>query len=138
MNKIIAIAGLGWLGQPLADQLKNLGYIVKGSVTSIAKAAELQQHDFNAFPVEISETGIRGEIKALLDNTDCLIVMIPPGLRRNTGSDYVLKMAHLLEEIKKSGISRIILVSSTAVYDDSQGKVTEKNKPNPKTIAGKQ
>ena len=138
MNNTIAIAGLGWLGQPLANRLMSLGYTVKGSVTSIAKASELQQHGFNAFPVEISETGITGEIKALLDNTDCLMIMIPPGLRRYTGADYVLKMVHLLEEIKKFEVSKIILVSSTSVYDDSQGKVTEKDEPKPETIAGKQ
>ncbi len=138
MNKSIAIAGLGWLGQPLAFRLGNLGYTVKGSVTTVEKATLLQQNGVNAFPVEISERGVQGEIEALLQNIECLIIMIPPGLRRNTGADYVLKMVHLLEEIKKSEASRIILISSTSVYDDSQGKVTEKNEPQPETIAGKQ
>ncbi|MBK5212720.1 MAG: NAD(P)H-binding protein [Flavobacteriaceae bacterium] len=138
MNKTIAIAGLGWLGQPLAYHLATLGYTVKGSVTSVEKATMLQKNGFEAFPVEISESGIEGEIKALLNQADCLILMIPPGIRKNTGADYVLKMVHLLEAIKKSSVSKIILVSSTSVYDDSQGKVTEKNKPRPKTIAGKQ
>ncbi|QAA82473.1 SDR family NAD(P)-dependent oxidoreductase [Aequorivita sp. H23M31] len=138
MNKRITIAGLGWLGQPLAHRLINLGYSVKGSVTTIEKATLLQQHGFNAFPVEISETGISGEISALLKDTDCLIIMIPPGIRRNTGADYVLKMVHLREDIKKTAINRIILVSSTSVYSDSQGNVTEKDDPKPETIAGKQ
>src|SRR5690606_31480412 len=82
--------------------------------------------------------GIEGEIEALLKNAEYLIVMIPPGLRKNTGADYVLKMANLLEAIKKSSVSKMILVSSTSVYDDSQGKVTEKDEPKPQTIAGKQ
>lgn len=138
MNKTITIAGLGWLGQPLAHRLIDLGYSVKGSVTTLEKATHLQQHGYNAFPVEISETGITGEIEALLKNTDCLIIMIPPGLRRNTGADFVLKMAHLREEIKKQEVSKIILVSSTSVYDDSQGLVTEKDNPKPETIAAKQ
>lgn len=144
MNKTVAIAGLGWLGQPLAYRLSALGYTVKGSVTSVEKATMLQQNGFEAYPVEISEKGIDGEINALLKNVEVLIVMIPPGLRKNTGADYVLKMANLLEEIKKvsplglRGLSKIILVSSISVYDDSQGKVTEKDGPNPQTIAGKQ
>lgn len=138
MIKSIAIAGLGWLGQPLAFRLSNLGYTVKGSVTTIEKATLLQQNGFNALPVEISEMGIKGEIKALLDNIDCLMIMIPPGLRRNTGADYVLKMVHFLEEIKKASVTRVILVSSTSVYHDSQGKVTEQNKPKPESMAGKQ
>ncbi len=138
MNKTIAIAGMGWLGQPLAYRLTALGYAVKGSVTSIEKATLLQQNGFEAYSVQISERGIEGEINALLKNSECLIIMIPPGLRKNTGADYVLKMAHLLEAIKKSDVSKIILVSSTSVYDDSQGKVIEKDEPKPQTIAGKQ
>ena len=138
INKTIAITGLGWLGQPLAYRLASLGYTVKGSVTNIEKATVLQQNGFDAFPVEISESGIEGEVKALLNNVDCLMIMIPPGLRKNTGADYVLKMVHLLEAIRQSSVSKIILVSSTSVYDESQGNVTEADEPKPKTIAGKQ
>ncbi len=138
MSKTIAIAGLGWLGQPLAYRLATLGYTVKGSVTTVEKATLLQQNGFDVYPVEISESGIEGEVQALLNNADCLIVMIPPGLRKNTGADYVLKMIHLLQEIRNSSVSKIILVSSTSVYSDSQGRVTEKNEPEPDTIAGKQ
>lgn len=138
MTKTITIIGLGWLGQPLAHRFLHLGYVVKGSVSSVEKASLLQQKGLNAFPLEISETGIKGEISALLNNTDCLIIMIPPGLRRNTGADFVLKMAHILKEIKKTAIINVILVSSISVYDDSQGKVTEKDLPKPNTMAGKQ
>ena len=129
---------MGWLGQPLANRLGILGYKVKGSASNIEKASILQQHGFNAFPLEISESGIQGETKALLENVDCLIIMIPPGLRRNTGADYVLKMFNFLVEIKKYDIPKVILVSSTSVYGDSQGKVTEKDEPKPETNAGKQ
>jgi len=138
MNKTIAIAGLGWLGQPLAYRLASVGYTVKGSVTTVEKATLLQQSGFDAYPVEISENGVAGEYKALLRNTDCLIIMIPPGLRKNTGSDYVLKMAHLLVAISESLVSKIILVSSTSVYANSQGMVTERDEPKPETLAGKQ
>ncbi|MDC7999688.1 SDR family oxidoreductase [Aequorivita todarodis] len=137
-NKTIAIAGLGWLGQPLGYRLASLGYTVKGSVTTVEKATLLQQNGFDAFPVEISENGIAGEIQALLNNSDLLIIMIPPGLRKNTGADYVLKMAHLLSAINEAAVRKIILVSSTSVYADSQGNVTEIDDPRPETIAGKQ
>ena len=136
-NKTIAIAGLGWLGQPLAYRLATLGYTVKGSVTSVEKATLLQQNGFTAYPLEISENGITGEIKALLSNVDYLMIMIPPGLRKKTGADYVLKMAHLLVAITESAVEKVILVSSTSVYSDSQGRVTEQDEPKPETIAGK-
>ncbi len=138
MIKTISITGLGWLGQPLAYRLAALNYKVKGSVTTIEKAALMQSNGFDAFPVEISENGIEGEIQALLNNSDCLIIMIPPGLRKNTGADYVLKMAHLLAAINESTVRKVILVSSTSVYDDAQGLVTENDEPIPQTVAGKQ
>jgi nucleoside-diphosphate-sugar epimerase len=138
MSKTIAIAGLGWLGKPFAIHLQNLGYRVKGSASSLEKATSLQKNGFDAYHLEISESGITGSPRALLEAIDYLVIMIPPGLRRNTGANYVLKMTHFLTEIKKASIKKVILVSSTSVYDDAQGKVTEKSLPKPAGMAGKQ
>ncbi len=138
MNKSIAIAGLGWLGQPLAYRLSTIGYHVKGSVTSCEKAVVLQNNGFDAFPMEISEMGVTGEISAFLNNVHSLIIMIPPGLRNNTGADYVLKMSNFLVQILESKVENVILVSSTSVYGDLQGKVSEEDKPHPETEAGRQ
>jgi nucleoside-diphosphate-sugar epimerase len=138
MSKTIAIAGLGWLGKPFALHLQNLGYRVKGSATSLEKATLLQKSGFDAYHLEISESAVSGSPKAFLENLDYLVIMIPPGLRRNTGANYVMKMTHFLNEIEKSKVEKVILVSSTSVYNDSQGKVTEKSIPKPAGIAGKQ
>ena len=138
MNKTIAIAGLGWLGLPLAQRLQNLGYQVKGSVSTLEKATKLQQLDFDAYAVTISEDGITGSVQSFLKNSSTLIVMIPPGLRRNTGADYVLKMTHFLKEIESSTIEQCIFISSTSVYSDSQGEVNETHIPKPETEAGRQ
>lgn len=138
MNATIAIAGLGWLGLPFAQRLIMAGYLVKGSVTTVEKATSLQKKGFDAYPVEIAEAGITGEINAFLKDISVLVVMIPPGLRRNTGADFVLKMTHFLEAIQQSEVKKVILVSSTSVYADSQGEVTEKEFPFPDTEAGKQ
>jgi len=138
MSKTVAIAGLGWLGKPFAVHLQTLGYRVKGSATSIEKASILQQRGFDAYHLEISEAGISGSPQVFLSEIDYLVIMIPPGLRRNTGANYVLKMTHLLSEVEKAKVKRVILVSSTSVYDDSQGMVTEKTLPKPAGIAGNQ
>lgn len=138
MSKKIAIAGTGWLGLPLAQRLHILGYKVKGSVTSLAKVETLQKSGFEVYPIEISETGIKGPIKVLLKEVDYLIILIPPGLRRNTGADFVLKMKHFLEQVKLSAVKKVILISSTSVYADEQGQVTENIEPQPSTQSGKQ
>ena len=48
MSKTIAIAGMGWLGQPLAQKLKSLGFKVKGSVTQLEKAISLKKKRFRS------------------------------------------------------------------------------------------
>jgi len=138
MNRNITIAGLGWLGQPFARSLMNMGYSVKGSVTDQNKTKILKESGLKAFKVVLTETGTVGSTQSFLENTDVLAIMIPPGLRGNTGVNYALKMAHFLPEIEASNIEKVILVSSTSVYDDSQGKVTEKDRPQPQLNAAKQ
>lgn len=134
----IALAGLGWLGLPLAAQLKELGYTVKGSVTSGTKQQELSSYGIDVYKVEIAEDEIRGEIYSFLENSEILIILIPPGLRRNTGHNHALRMAQLLDAVEKSSIKKVILISSTGVYDDSQGHVTEADIPKPEDTKGKQ
>jgi len=138
MSKSIAIAGMGWLGLPFSQHLMTLGYLVKGSVTTPEKAQKLQKNGFNVYPVEISEAGITGEIEPLLDKVEYLVIMIPPGLRRNTGANFVLKMTRLLNEVEKYSVQKVILISSTSVYADDQGNVTERDLPKPETNSGKQ
>ena len=134
----IAIAGLGWLGLPLAAQLQELGHHVKGSVTSKNKQAELRNHGLDVYQVEIAEDEIRGEIQSFLADTEILIILIPPGLRRNTGHNHALRMAQLLDATEKASVKKVILISSTGVYDDAQGAVTEKDIPQPQDNKGKQ
>ncbi|MEP0266010.1 NAD(P)H-binding protein [Dokdonia sp.] len=138
MNKRITIAGLGWLGNAFASTLISLGYTVKGSVTDSGKAQELTERGITAFPLVLTEGGVTGEVRSLLSDTDVLAIMIPPGLRRNTGVNYALRMAHFSHQIEESSIKKVILVSSTSVYDDDQGHVTEKDVPEPQNNAAKQ
>lgn len=138
MNKKITIAGLGWLGQSFASKLDVLGYTVKGSVTDAEKAKKLTKSGITTYPIVIAEAGVSGMVDTFLSDTDVLVIMIPPGLRRNTGANYALKMAHFLHEIERSSVKKVILVSSTSVYDDTQGTVTERDAPQPQTNAGKQ
>lgn len=138
MNRSIGIAGMGWLGIPLAQHLRLLGFKIKGSVTSLEKAGDLQKGGWEAYPITLTENGIKGPIHVLLRDLEILVITIPPGLRRNSGADHVLKMAYLLEAVQEAGVGKVILVSSTSVYGDAQGRVTERDVPKPETEAGRQ
>lgn len=138
MNKTVAILGMGWLGQKLAVHLNNLNYHVKGSVMTLEKATQLQQRGFDAYRIVVSDSGVEGRTPALLKAVDYAIIMIPPGLRRDTGANFFMKMQHLYNEIEKHEIPKVILISSIAVYDDAQGRVTEADIPRPTTTTAKQ
>lgn len=47
-------------------------------------------------------------------------------------------MKLLIEPIKKNAVKKIIFVTSTSVYGNEQGKVTEKTRPIPTSESGKQ
>ena len=78
MSKTIGIAGLGWLGLPLAQRLQFLGFQVKGTVTQLEKATALQKKGFNAYPLTLTERGIQGSTDAFLKDIETLIQQLLP------------------------------------------------------------
>lgn len=139
MTKHIGIIGCGWLGLPLAKKLQKRGYEVSGTTTSNAKISLLQENGINPFQISIFEDGINGPISEFLESISLLIINIPPGLRgKGVKESYISKIKVLYAAIKKSQVSQILFVSSTAVYGAVEGKVTENTKPIPNTKSGKQ
>lgn len=67
-----------------------------------------------------------------------LIINIPPKLRGNSTENFVEKIKNLIPFIEKSGIKKVLFVSSTSVYSDEDKVVTEETIPNPDTESGKQ
>lgn len=134
----ISILGCGWLGLPLAKSLIEKGFSVKGSTTSVDKVPLLRETGIEAFQVEVSESGIKGEIDLLLKNSEILIIDIPPKLRGNSGENFVKKIKRIITSIKKSRIKKVIFISSTAVYNDDYSIVTETTQTKPDTESGKQ
>lgn len=136
--KQISILGCGWLGLPLAKSLIEKGYTIKGSTTSAEKIAVLKQVGIDAFKIEVSEAVIAGEMSSFLENSEILIVDIPPKLRGNSSENFVKKINTLISAIEKSAVGKIIFISSTSVYADDNSVVTEATKQNPETESGKQ
>ena len=142
--KTIAILGCGWLGLPLAKSLLSKGYEVKGSTTSESKLEVLKNAGILPFQIQLETHQIIGTIEDFLNETNVLIIDIPPGLRREISPleemTFVNKVKTLIPFIEKSGIKKVIFVSSTSVYGDSFPflEITEETKPNPDTESGKQ
>lgn len=140
----ISILGCGWLGLPLAKSLLLKGYEVKGSTTSESKLDVLKNAGILPFQIQLEAHQIIGNIEDFLKETDILIIDIPPGLRREISSleemTFVNKIRTLIPFIEKSGIKKVIFVSSTSVYADGFPivEITEETMPNPDTESGKQ
>ena len=143
-RKKIAILGCGWLGLSLAKSLLSKGYEVKGSTTSESKLDVLKNAGISPFQIQLESHQIIGTIEDFLKETNVLVIDIPPGLRREFSTSlemtFVNKVKILIPFIEKSGIQKVIFVSSTSVYGDGFPivEITEETQPNPDTENGKQ
>lgn len=140
MKNKISILGIGWLGFPLAKKLIEFGYEVKGSTTSENKLNLLHANDIQPFQIELSEKEIKGNIKAFLNDSEFIIIDIPPKLRSNATDNFVEKIKLLTSYIEKSTVKNVLFVSSTSVYADAFpiAKIDENYIPNPDSESGKQ
>ena len=142
--KTISILGCGWLGLPLAKSFLSKGYKVKGSTTSESKLDVLKNAGILPFQIQLESHQIIGAIEDFLKVSDVLVIAIPPGLRKahptSTEMTFVNKVKTLIPFIEKSGIQKVLFVSSTSVFGDRFPivEITEETAPNPDTESGKQ
>ena len=140
--KQISILGCGWLGFPLAKSLLEKGFSINGSTTSVEKIAVLEKAGIHPFLVSLSAVEVLEETKIsienFLENSEILIIDIPPKLRGDSGENFVAKIQNIIPFIEKSSVEKVIFVSSTSVYSDNNSIITEETKPNPDTESGKQ
>jgi nucleoside-diphosphate-sugar epimerase len=94
--------------------------------------------------LELSETKISDSVTEFLNDTDILIIDIPPGLRKITEATsekiFVAKIKNLIPFIENSTIKKVLFISSTSVYTETAAisTVTEETVLHPDTESGKQ
>lgn len=120
----VSVLGCGWSGLPTAAALVKNGYTVKGSTTHLTNMSSLALNGVLPYRV-IASLAIEGERVAEFFNTDVLIVTLPPP-RMQGLPDYHLKVhREIAAQAIRSNIQRVILYSSTSVYPETQGVVSE-------------
>jgi nucleoside-diphosphate-sugar epimerase len=134
----ISILGCGWLGIPLAEALIKNGFSVSGSTTSIEKISLLKNLGVEPFLLSIEGNTINGDVLSFLKESSVLIINIPPKLRGNLADNFVEKIAVLIPFIENSNVEKVLFVSSTSVYGDSNKTVFETTIPVPEGENGKQ
>jgi nucleoside-diphosphate-sugar epimerase len=117
MLETISILGSGWLGLPLACELQQAGYSIKASSRSSARISQIQQAGIEACQYDIESVD---NDRAFLD-ADILII--------NITSKNINAFKSLINRIETSTISKVLFISSTSVYADSdnpnQAAITE-------------
>ena len=112
----ISILGAGWLGQPLAEHLKQAGYPLKLATHSTERLAQLSAINPENAQVDLDNLNNHDEIWHFLD-ADILIINITYKNREN--------YQHFVNIIEQSNIKHVLFVSSTSVYKNTQSLVTE-------------
>jgi len=136
MMRTVSILGVGWLGLPLARKLISSGYKVKGSVTSVEKKEFLQQSAIWPFRLVLSKESLLVDNPAFFD-TDILIVSIPPRRIPDIEEVFPAQIGHLIRRIEQSEIKKVIFISSTSVYPESEGLARETDVLMPDKASGR-
>ena len=134
----ISVLGCGWLGLPLAKVLLSNGFSVKGSTTSEEKLTVLEKAGIEPFLIALSENKATGNISDFLENSEILIINVPPKLRGSEKENFVSKIKNVIPIIEQSSVENVLFISSTSVYIDDDALVTEETIPKPDTESGKQ
>lgn len=132
--KSISIIGCGWLGLPLAKYLLAKGYNIKGSTTQVDKLGLLENSGIKPFLVQLNPAISGNNIDDFFDS-DLLIINIPPG-RKNLVDDYLLKINSLNDAVINSKIKKIIFISSTSVYPETNNWVNETTEVDKDSVNG--
>lgn len=111
----ITVIGCGWLGFPLATRLVEMGHTVFGSTTTETKRESLEAVGIQS--VIYSEDAPTLEEAAI--SSDWVVICFPPSKSTN----YSQQIAQLLAQLNEK--SNIIFTSSTGVYQETEGLVTE-------------
>jgi nucleoside-diphosphate-sugar epimerase len=118
MKEKITIIGGGWLGVQLAEALYDYGYTIAISSRDPKKRLFFENNKWKSLSITFSDTSVN--INPLVE-TDVLIIGLPP-----TGfTNYPLMISSLLSAF--STTTRVIFLSSTGVYANSTGRVSEES-----------
>ena len=117
------IAGAGYLGVPLAQQLQAAVYPVSASSRTPREGVVWQAWDFSVH-------------SALQDfqAADTWVVLLPP----SSGSDYVAHMRHLCAQAQQLQLAHVVYASSTSVYGSEARICDEQSSVAPESVNAKQ
>ncbi len=132
-NKLL-LCGCGWLGGYAAEHFKP-DFAITGTTRSESKAQQLDSQGIQPLLFSLGEP-LDGLIEAA--NNSVVILNIPPGRRNPDLTDFTRAMCELITALfTKASPELVIFVSTTSVYGDSTGIISESSPVDPVTASGK-
>lgn len=133
-SKQISILGCGWLGLPLAEDRISKGDIVKGSTTTEQKITLLEEKGINPYLIHLGVTDTK-VYSEFLANSEVVIINFPPKRIPNITDIYPKQIQEILPHI--SNAQKVIFISSTSVYQNTNTEVSEDLEIAPEKESGK-
>lgn len=120
----VGIVGCGWLGSALAQQLIKEGVVVLATRSNSDNTEQLQSQGIEAQVLSLPAE--QGQLNGHdIFNQQCLVIAITPQFRQGR-LDYAEKVKQLVTAAEMSNsVEKIILLSSSAVYNGLSGQVDE-------------
>lgn len=120
----ISILGCGWLGLPLGTFLYEKGYSIKGSTRDKKKVASIKESSIEPYLLAL-EPEIICERKEDFFNSGVLIINIPPPRREDVAEYHLAQIKSLIEESIRAEVRKVLFISSTSVYPETNDVVYE-------------
>jgi nucleoside-diphosphate-sugar epimerase len=121
------------LGLPLAKHLVSKGHVIKGSTTSESKISNLKRNGVEPFLIDLRAVQSTAEISKFLAS-EFLVIAIPPRVKHH--NNFKEQIESLISFIEKSTIKKVIFISSTSVYPNTNNLVTEEDISIPESDSG--
>lgn len=125
--KAVSIIGLGWLGLPLADLFIQKGYSVAGTTTSKEKRSKIANTSLSVecFNIYKDEPNVLPQ-DFFTDST--LVLNIPPGRKDFNRLEYTHRLQALIDHAFSTGLAQLIFVSTSSVYGNTRGTITNESR----------
>lgn len=132
----IAIIGLGWYGTELAKTLSSKHRIF-GTKSTVEGATKYAKYPFQTFFLDLNQEPNYHRLQPLFE-VDAVVVNIPPPRNVENGEKVYLSQMHKIARgiTKYNAFEKLIFISSTGVFGESQTEVTEDTPPEPSREAG--
>lgn len=129
----LVLCGCGWLGKAIAKQHCSVFQIV-GTTRHQDNFKELQSLGITPLQFTLGEDH---EAFARQCAKSTVVLMLPPGRKSTDLTTYTEHVFDLITQLKNAAVSQLIYISTTSVYGDIDGQVTEITPPQPTTASGK-